>query len=485
MEDRTGRVDFNCQLLLDNSFDAIFLTATDGNIYMANKAASEMFGYTVDEICAKGRNGIMDQSDPRLKIGLETRARTGKFIGELTAIKKDGSKFPNELSSAVYKDHNGKEFTCIVMRDISKRISMENSLAEQETNARAIMESTNETLILIDKSGLLIDCNESFARRVNSTREQLLGSNIYQLFPPFNIKNRRKNIEKAIDTGEPYFMEYKIRGHWYDVSIHPVRHRNQLTNRVAIFSKDITAQKKAEQVLRENEIFLRKLNSNKDKFFSIVAHDLKNPLNAIVGFSEMLQEKLQKYDHKDLEDMADIIHKSSMGIAELLENLMTWASSQTGRLTYHPQSIDLIFIISNTINLLSAQSQKKSIIINVNLPLALQVKADQDMMNTVVRNLVSNAIKYTDINGTITVTAQNTENETIVIVEDNGIGINKERLDQLFQTEHTLSANGTQNEKGTGLGLIICKEFIEIHGGRIWAESEPGKGSTFGFSIPL
>lgn len=484
MKEENNRLNINFQLLFDNSFDAILLTAPDGHIYNANKAATEMFGLTVVEFNQKGRDGIIDPDDPRLKVALATRASEGKFIGELTGIKKDGTRFPVELSSAIYRDEHGKAFSCIIIRDISKRVSMEKSLAEQEANARAIMESSNETLVLADISGQIIDCNETFIRRLNTPREKLIGKNVFQLEPFLNLINRKEEIVKIVESGKPLLLQLEVSGLWYDVAINPVRYKDQLTSRVAVFSKEITAQKKAEQALRDNEDNLRKLNATKDQFFSIVAHDIKNPINAIVGFSDLLQEKIKNLQREDLHQMAAIIYKSATGIVDLLDNLALWARTQTGRLAFNPKMINIHDVIAGSVNLLSAQALQKSIEIQLDLPLSISVNADEDMIKTIIRNLVSNAIKYTVNNGTIKVSAFTNEQETIVMVEDNGIGIKKERLDTLFRLENTQSSRGTENEKGTGLGLIICKEFVHMHGGRIWAESEPGKGSRFLFNIP-
>lgn len=485
MGEEIERIEMDFQLLFDNSFDAILLTAPNGSIYRANKAAMEMFGYSTLEFFIAGRNGIMDTSDPRLKTALEIRASTGKFMGELTGIKKDGTKFPVELSSSIFKDEKGNEYSCTIIRDISKRVNMERTLAEQEANARAIMEASNETLLLVDLSGRIIDCNETFTQRLKAPREVLIGKNIFHLESFLNLETRKEAMVKTIESGEPLFLELEVSGRWYDIAIKPVRYKNEVTNRCAIFSKDITAQKMAEQALRENEENLKRLNATKDQFFSIVAHDIKNPMSAIVGFSELFMEKLKDLQREDLNQMAALIHKSSTGVVELLDNLSTWARAQTGRLSFKPKEVDLTSLIHEVISLLQGQSLAKSISIRLNLPETLKVIADVDMISTIVRNLVSNAIKFTDSYGMIILSAQTNERETIVSIQDNGIGMKKERLNALFQIESTLSSRGTHNEKGTGLGLIICKEFIQLHGGSIWAESEPGKGSRFSFSIPV
>lgn len=228
---------------------------------------------------------------------------------------------------------------------------------------------------------------------------------------------------------------------------------------------------------------LEKLNAEKDKFFSIIAHDLKSPFNSIVGLSEMLVDQISKKDYDGIEKYARIILQSSHRAMNLLMNLMEWAQSQTGRMEPNPESFDLIEFIHDITPLFEDIAGQKGITIKKELPQKATVFADQAMINTVLRNLISNAIKFTRQGGEIILSVTKNENKCTVSVKDNGIGIPKERVEKLFRIEESESTAGTANEKGTGLGLILCKEFIEKHDEKIWVESEEGKGSTFYFSL--
>ena len=251
------------------------------------------------------------------------------------------------------------------------------------------------------------------------------------------------------------------------------------------FIQDITDRKSVENSLKEREARLRELNATKDKFFSIIAHDLKSPFNAIVGFSSMMTEQLRKKEYEGLEEYAEIIQNSSHRAMELLRNLLEWSRSQTGTMSFHPEYVDLVTLINETNDLLRDSAKQKSISISKNLPSNLIVMADRPMVNSVLRNLVSNAIKFTHSGGKILITGEQSPDELLICVKDSGIGVSKNDQRKLFRIDESFTKAGTHNEKGTGLGLILCKEFIDKHGGKIWVESEIGCGSTFCFTLPM
>lgn len=229
---------------------------------------------------------------------------------------------------------------------------------------------------------------------------------------------------------------------------------------------------------------LTELNATKDKFFSIIAHDLRSPFSSVVGLSEILAERVSKKEFDTIEKISLIIRGSAQQALELLMNLLDWSRSQTGRIEYDPEYFQLAKLINENVDLLEETANQKSIRINRALDNKLLVFADKDMISTIVRNLLSNAIKFTDNGGQISLNTCADEKEWLLSVTDNGIGIDESSLKKLFRIEETYSTRGTQNEKGTGLGLILCKEFAEKHGGKIWANSEVGKGSTFKIAIP-
>jgi PAS domain S-box-containing protein len=247
---------------------------------------------------------------------------------------------------------------------------------------------------------------------------------------------------------------------------------------------DITDRKKAEAELEEAVSQLNLLNSQKDMFFSIIAHDLKNPFNAIIGYSELMMMEIRKKDYDSSEEFAEIILESSIRAMDLLGNLMQWAKSQTGRIIFDPKRIVLNDVVNEVTDMFDQIAIQKDVTIKNEIPDEIEVLADKDMLATIVRNLVSNAVKFTHPGGEIQIYTKEDSDKLILAFKDNGVGINQNDLTKLFRIEATFSSMGTKNEKGTGLGLILCKEFVERHGGKIWAETGKGVGSTFFVSFP-
>ena len=229
---------------------------------------------------------------------------------------------------------------------------------------------------------------------------------------------------------------------------------------------------------------LMKLNATKDKFFSIIGHDLKSPFNAVIGYSELLEMELKEKDYSGVEEYAGIIRNSSLRAMSLLNNLLEWSNSQTGRMEYRPEKFDIIALINDITLLLGDTARQKSIVLVMNMPDEANIVGDKAMIGTVIRNLVSNAVKFSHKGGKIIVSLDQLPNEITVSVKDDGIGISIEDQEKLFRLDTSHSTKGTQEEMGTGLGLLLCKDFVEKHGGKIWIESGPDNGSKFYFTIP-
>lgn len=247
----------------------------------------------------------------------------------------------------------------------------------------------------------------------------------------------------------------------------------------------VIEKKQAENQLRKSESELKELNAQKDKFFSIIGHDLKSPFNSILGFSELLGEQVSEKNYDNVDKYAKIIGQSSQRAMDLLMNLLEWSRSQTGKMEFSPENFELVRFIKENMLVFENIAGQKSINLKEDLPHNLSVFADMQMISTVMRNLMSNAIKFTRQGGEITITAKKRAKEIVVSVSDNGIGIVPGRIEKLFRIDESDSTPGTNSEKGTGLGLVLCKEFVEKHGGRIWADSKQGEGSIFYFTIPL
>jgi signal transduction histidine kinase len=243
----------------------------------------------------------------------------------------------------------------------------------------------------------------------------------------------------------------------------------------------------AELIITNNELQqLLQLNSDKDLFLSVLAHDLRGPFNALLGLSDLLIENIREYDIDEIESLLKNIKNSAQNTYALLEDILRWTKAQSGNILFKPQNLKLNDICNNILETLNPSANAKKIIIYHITADKIKVFADIDMLKTVMRNLVSNAIKFNTSGGFINISAvENSENVTIT-VSDNGIGISPDKLTKLFNISHIKTSTiGTAQETGTGFGLLLCKEFVEKHGGKIWVESKCGKGSDFKFTLPL
>jgi PAS domain S-box-containing protein len=296
-------------------------------------------------------------------------------------------------------------------------------------------------------------------------------------------------VSDCAEKGIPFDEELEIidasgKRVWVRTIGEAVRNKEGIIVKIQGSFQDISEKKQAEDALRRSETKFKELNDTKDKFFSIIAHDLRSPFHNIVGFSNLLVRDILEKDYAGIERFAGIIQDSSERAMDLLVNLLEWSRSQTGRMEFLPEMIDFGQLTDNVIQLLHDSAENKCISIYTELPDRLIVFADKAMLGTILRNLISNAIKYTNTKGVIVVKASQNTKEILVSVADNGVGIGGEEILKLFRIDQNQSTVGTQNEKGTGLGLILCKEFVGKHGGKIWVESEVGKGSTFCFTVP-
>jgi PAS domain S-box-containing protein len=385
------------------------------------------------------------------------------------------------------------------------------SLTSSETPYRIIIEEMGEGALTISSSGTILYCNRRFSEIICTHSGEIAGSDFSDLIDEKDRGKFRQLLNDSLKTKVRGVVSCQLdNGKRSHLQLSFVPLPPHMEGDVCIIVSDITEitnyQKYLQEMVEERSSKLRDanrqlsedvemlrrageqlrdLNASKDKFFSIITHDLKSPFTSIIGFSELLSEKINKGDFADIKEYASIIHNSSWRVMDLLTNLIEWSRYQTGRMEFDPEEINFSEIVEETIELLKVSSMRKSITVDREIPADLLVTADKAMIGTVLRNLISNAIKFTRQGGKIKISAHKNENELSVSVNDNGIGMKKEIIENLFNIGESTTSKGTAGEHGTGLGLLICKDFVTLHGGEIWAESAPEKGSTFFFTLPL
>ena len=365
-----------------------------------------------------------------------------------------------------------------------ERKKAEAELLESEEKYRLIFEHSPLGILSFDHKGVIIACNNNFIQIVGSSQEALKGANILKL----PDKKLVSAVKETINGGTVLYEDT-----YYSVSAKKNTPINAFFSPMYIkgvlggvgIVEDITERKRAEEEIRETNEQLLKINAEKDKFFSIIAHDLRGPFSGFLGLTQIMAEELPSLTMAQVQDLAISMKNSATNLYSLLENLLQWARMQQGAIPFTPEVVQLKPLIDECIAITLETAKNKGIDISYNILENTVVFVDSNMLQTVIRNLVSNAIKFTTRKGKISLLAKTGKNNHVEIsVRDTGIGMSREMVDNLFRPDVKTSRPGTENEPSTGLGLLLCKEFVEKQGGKIWVESEVGKGSAFYFTIP-
>lgn len=248
--------------------------------------------------------------------------------------------------------------------------------------------------------------------------------------------------------------------------------------------QELVARVRTHLRLRMQNRELEDLNATKDKLFSIIAHDLKNPFNSIIGLANLAKEEYRGGEEDELEEYLEMISRSAHQGFELLENLLQWSRAQTKRIEFNPQMLDLCYLTEQALDLLRQEAQKKELALSNEIEKGTMVYGDYQMLHFIVRNLVSNAVKFTSVGGRVRIAAESSGDEVRLSVEDSGTGIEPEDRERLFRLDTAVTRSGTAGERGTGLGLVVCKEFVDTHGGEIEVSSAPGEGTRFDLHFP-
>jgi len=347
--------------------------------------------------------------------------------------------------------------------------------------------SPHPVIISRVSDGKMITCNESFTRISGYTKEEIAGKTAFDINLYKDPKDREVIFAATKEHGycenfETLFLR-KDNG-VIDVLISTRIVSSHEESHVISVLQDITERKRSEEEIRQKNSELLKVNSEKDKFFSIIAHDLKSPFQGLMGYSEILSNEYSTLTEEEKFAFIRSIEELSHSSYRLLENLLEWTRMQTGQMAFYPEQFNLQVVLHPTLALLKHTALNKNIEFTHSIENLLFINADENMLSTIVRNLVSNAIKFTEKGGKINLTAARRAGCVEISVSDTGVGIDEESIKKLFSIDKNVSRKGTANEEGTGLGLLLCKEMVEKHGGRITVESEVGKGTRFAFTIP-
>jgi PAS domain S-box-containing protein len=351
------------------------------------------------------------------------------------------------------------------------------------------IEYTASTVVITNEKGVIEFVNPAFTKISGYTEEEAIGKTPAVLKSNIHSRSHYENLWKTILSGNVWKGEfYNLRKdggfYWESAIITPIidKYSGNVTHFVAI-KEDITKTKYQVEQLEKSEQKLSELNVTKDKFFSIIGHDLKNPISAVLGLSEVLFETLTP-ENEGFE-YATAIHESVLSIDNLLNKLLIWSQTQNSKIKLNLSAVRIDKLIDDIMVIVEPIAQNKGIDLRTTIENEIIAKIDHNMISSVLQNLITNAIKFTRKGGEVNISVSKQPGKLNFSVSDTGVGMTAKQLQKLFRLDKASSSRGTNNEPGTGLGLIICKEFVESHRGEIWVESTLGKGSKFYFSIPL
>ncbi len=480
------------QGILNSLNDPIYILDKDGAFVDVNTAAEKLYGYEKAEFMHKFPEFL---SAPGLN-DLEQTARYHKeaYNGnpvrfEFWGMRKDGSIFPKEVSltPGIWF---GQKVVIAVGREMTERRRVEEALKVSEEKYRMLVQYSSDPIFSFNPDETYRFVNDAFAGPFGKKPDEIIGKTPFEIFPVDEAEKRLRLVRHVFSTGEKAEIEVKVintknEENFYLTLADPIKDNLGKILWVTCISKDITKRKKAENELKLKNVQLNILNAEKDKFFSIVAHDLRGPMNGFMGLTGIMADEIESLSASELKEIATIMRSSAVNIYRLIENLLEWSKMQRGKLSFEPQPLFLKSSLTKSIELMMDNANKKGISLKINIPEHIVVLADIHMLETIIRNLISNALKFSFKGGIVEITAEKTEDNMIrIVVKDNGIGMNSELSDKLFTLTENINRKGTEGEPSTGLGLILCKEFVEKQGGSIYAESTEGEGSSFIFTLP-
>ena len=323
----------------------------------------------------------------------------------------------------------------------------------------------------------------------NEEKDELIGKSAIDFIDPMShkmlIDNMRKLLAGESDHKIKEYLAIKKDNSRFNIDVNSTVLFDPTGNPASILfvERDISERKRTELIIQQQYTQLQELNSSKDKFFSIIAHDLRNPFQSLLSSSELLATEIGSLSQDEIKFFSRGLNDSLRNLYILLEHLLQWSMMQRNMIEFKPVNLNLFDLVNKIIDISNQSAVKKNIFISNNVDAGILVFADIDMLRSVVQNLITNAIKFTQSDGIIIVSSISKDGFVEVSVQDTGIGLESEKSSELFKFCTLFTTDGTAGEKGTGLGLPLCKEFVEKHCGKIWVESELGKGSKFTFTL--
>lgn len=473
---------------------SIVITNLDGNIEYVNQKAGETTGYTKEELIGKNPRVLKSgETQPDEYEFLWSSITSGKnWKGIFHNKRKNGELYWESSTIAPIKDIHGQITNYIALKeDITERRLVEKALQDSEALLRSFFDLPLIGHAITSPVKGWLEINSSLCNMLGYTKSELMPLTWDKLTHPDDLAADMAQFTRVLNNEtDGYSMEKRFihkDGHvvFTHLAVQCKRHADHTVDYFMAVVVDISDIKRAEEEIRRKNEDLVRANAEKDKFFSIIAHDLRSPFGAFLNLTKIMAEEVQELSLNQIQSLALTMSKSSAALFDMLENLLEWSRMQRGMTVFEPKLLDLNLTIQQIIQLVNEVARAKHIAIHTDIQGDVIIFADEQMIESTIRNLLSNAIKFTPREGRVTISAKKEADHAIIVsIEDNGIGMNQKILDRLFRIDENVSRKGTDGESSSGLGLMLCKEFIEKHAGTIWVESEVDKGTTFHFRIP-
>ncbi len=381
-----------------------------------------------------------------------------------------------------------------IIEDITERKQTEEVLHKSNQKLEAIISASPDGIGIISLDGKMQFMSDKLIKMYGYSldeKEKYIGKPVFDFIDPEYHKQLMDNFKKLL-SGE---SDYKIREYlvirkdnsrfYIDLNYTLLQDSDGKPASILFVERDSTERRQSELIIQQQFKQLQELNSAKDKFFSIISHDLRSPFQDLILLTELLAEGVSDFSPTKLSELGKQMNNNAKNLLKLLSNLLEWARMQQGIVTFAPAKLHLSTVVSENINLIIRRGEQKGIELISEVPENQLVYADEDMLNSIFRNLLSNAVKFTKQGGKVTVSSKEIDKDIVeVSVRDSGIGMSAELCSKLFKMDEKVGRKGTDGEGSTGLGLLLCKEFIEKNGGKIWVESSVDLGSAFYFTLP-
>ncbi len=473
------------QALIETSPDGVVITDNKGKITYVSPAFIKLFQMSnSNQFLGKH---ISDFVAPlyrnKIKVDLNN-ILYGDYFGvtEYKAFKSDNKEMYIECNGNALRKLKGKASgVFMIVRDVTERKIVENTLIDSESRFRGLFNNAKDAIIILNSQFRIVDANPYSSELLKFSYEELLRMDFRDILAPELRNFDYDNLDKTGNILESYIYLKNRKQIYIQVSIAKLNYTEEQYYMLTI--RDLTLFKRQEENLRKIANQLKESNATKDKIFSIIGHDLRGPIGNLKAMIEFIAENPNEFDTNELIETISSLQETSTQTYELLENLLSWAKTQQNLHEFSPSEFNILNIVKTTVNFSKQMAKAKNISIKISSPDNLYVIADVNMIKAVIRNLISNAIKFTKTNGKIFVKLNDDVNFVTVMIQDNGVGIPEKNLEKLFKEGSYLTTYGTNKEKGTGLGLKLCYDFIKKNSGKIWVESEINKGTTFYFTL--